>query len=145
MIERTILLLRAAAATCLILFLVSWSDALKAGDKSFSGGLLLGFVAALYDWLTLFPRGLREEAIGSCIGLIAGMLALYASKLGIMFVLISPSVARTWFGYANLFLFGIAIAVWARNIRKLQHLRLVSAIFAALGVEGLLVVGLLNS
>jgi len=73
------------------------------------------------------------------------VLAVYASKLGIIFVLIGPSLARTWFGYGNLFLLGIAIAVWALNFRNLQHLRIVVAMFAALGVEGILVLLLLNS
>jgi hypothetical protein len=102
-------------------------------------------VAAVYLWLTFFRQGRREEAIGSCIGLIAGVLALYESKLGIIFVLIGPSVARTWFGYGNLFLFTIAVAFWALNFRSLQHLRIVSAILAALGVEALLALLLLNS
>jgi hypothetical protein len=114
-------------------------------DKSFSGTFVLGLLAAIYLWLTFFPQGLREEAIGSCIGLIAGLLAVRASKLGIIFALIGPSVARTWFYYWNLFLFGTAIAVWALNFRNLQHLRIVLAVFAALGVEGVLVLLLLNS
>jgi hypothetical protein len=143
LIKRTILLVRVAAATCLILFLVGWSDALQAKDKSSSGIFVLGLLAAIYLWLTFFPQRRREEAIGSCIGLIAGALALYASKLGIIFVLISPSVARTWFGYGNLFLLGIAIAVWALNFRNLQHVRIGLAMSAALGVEGFLVVLLL--
>jgi hypothetical protein len=145
LIERIIVLVRAAAATCLILFLVGWSDALQKSYKSFSGVLVLGLVAAVYLWLTFFRQGRREEAIGSCIGLIAGVLALYESKLGIIFVLIGPSVARTWFGYGNLFLFTIAVAFWALNFRSLQHLRIVSAILAALGVETLLALLLLNS
>jgi hypothetical protein len=145
LIERIIVLVRAAAATCLILFLVGWSDALQKSYKSFSGVLVLGLVAAVYLWLTFFRQGRREEAIGSCIGLIAGVLALYESKLGIIFVLIGPSVARTWFGYGNLFLFTIAVAFWALNFRSLQHLRIASAILAALGVETLLALLLLNS
>jgi hypothetical protein len=145
LIERIIVLVRAAAATCLILFLVGWSDALQKSYKSFSEVLVLGLVAAVYLWLTFFRQGRREEAIGSCIGLIAGVLALYESKLGIIFVLIGPSVARTWFGYGNLFLFTIAVAFWALNFRSLQHLRIVSAILAALGVEALLALLLLNS
>jgi hypothetical protein len=87
LIERTILLVRATAATRLILFLVGWSDAFRARDKSFAGDFVLGLLIAVYLWLTLFSQGRREEAIGSCIGLIAGVLAIYTSKLGLIFVL----------------------------------------------------------
>jgi hypothetical protein len=114
-------------------------------DNSVPAFFVPGLVVAFYLWLTLFPRRCAEEAIGSCIGLIAGVLAIYGSKLGIIFALIAPSVARTWFGYGNLFLLGTAIAVWALNFRNLQNLRLVSAMFAALGVEALSVILLLNS
>ena len=123
LVKQTALLVRAAAATCLILLLVGWSDALQARDQSFSGVLVLGFLAAIYLWLTFFPRGREEEAIGSCIGLAASVFAVYTSKLGIIFVLIVPSVARTSFGYVNLFLLVIAIAVWALNFQNLQHLQ----------------------
>jgi hypothetical protein len=145
LIERTILLVRATAATCLILFLVGWSDAFRARDKSFAGDFVLGLLIAVYLWLTFFPQGRREEAIGSCIGLIAGALAIYTSKLGIIFVLVGPSVVRPWFGFGNLLLSGIALAVWALNFRNFQHLRIVSAMLAALGVEGFLLVLLFNS
>jgi hypothetical protein len=83
--KRTILLVRTAAATCLTLFVAGWSDALRARDKSSPVIFVLGLLAAIYLWLTFFPQKGREEAIGSCIGLIAGVLALYASKLGIIF------------------------------------------------------------
>jgi hypothetical protein len=61
LIERTIVLVRAAAATCLILFLVGWSDALQKSYKSFSGVLVLGLVASVYLWLTSSDKDVEKK------------------------------------------------------------------------------------
>jgi hypothetical protein len=125
------ILQRVLAGVCLLFLVAGWWDDSLGHGWGFQNVPFL-FVASVYVGLVVFPRRYKEVALGTSIGLITGFLfSLFLTKIGIIFVLVKPSLSRTFFYDANLLFAGTAILTWAACYRSLEHVKLLIALFVS--------------
>jgi len=129
--EYLMILQRVLAGVCLLFFVAGWWD-----DSFGHGGGLQNIpfliVASVYVGLAVFSTRYKEVALGTSIGLMTGFLfTLYLTKIGIIFVMVRPSLSRTFFYRANLLFAGTAILIWAACYRSLEQIKLLIALFVS--------------
>jgi hypothetical protein len=123
-------IIRIVAGLCLGLSILAYP---QPGYIQVVGPGSLVLLGGFYAWLMFFPDKRKEQAIGSAIGPILGIVAVCFTRLGIVRYWIPLTAPRIVLYYANVVLALAAGIIWILNRSALNNLKVVAVLVATFG------------